>query len=48
MALAEQNFLDVRLYDYILELFDQQRELVDSYTTKSVQEDSSDWIVISE
>ena len=48
MALAEQNYLDVRLYDYILELFDQQRELIDSYTTKSVVQEEHPPAVSSE
>ncbi|KAL7529500.1 hypothetical protein ACHAXR_004756 [Thalassiosira sp. AJA248-18] len=31
--LAEQNALDIRLYEYILGLFEEQKEIVDSYRT---------------
>jgi len=32
-ALAQANALDMQLYEYILLLFDQQREVIDSYAT---------------
>mmetsp|Transcript_17000 Transcript_17000/g.36631 ORF Transcript_17000/g.36631 Transcript_17000/m.36631 type:complete len:362 (+) Transcript_17000:104-1189(+) len=33
--LAKTNALDMRLYDYILQLFDEQKEIIESYTIKS-------------
>lgn len=44
--LAEQNALDIRLYDYVLELFEEQRELVNLYPSKStvvVQSKENGW-----
>jgi hypothetical protein len=31
-ALAKRNKLDLRLYDYILQLFDEQRDIIESYS----------------
>jgi hypothetical protein len=35
-VLAEKNAMDIRLYDYILQLFEEQREIIDSYTNSMV------------
>ena len=32
--LAEQNALDIRLYEYVVQLFDEQKDIIDSYPTK--------------
>jgi len=34
--LARTNALDMRLYDYILQLFDEQKEIIESHTKKSM------------
>eukprot|EP00571_Detonula_confervacea_P013578 CAMPEP_0172311684 /NCGR_PEP_ID=MMETSP1058-20130122/15525_1 /TAXON_ID=83371 /ORGANISM="Detonula confervacea, Strain CCMP 353" /LENGTH=69 /DNA_ID=CAMNT_0013024949 /DNA_START=63 /DNA_END=272 /DNA_ORIENTATION=+ len=31
--LAEKNSLDIQLYEYVLELFDQQKEVIESYAS---------------
>ena len=39
-ALAERNALDIRLYDYILQLFEEQKEVIESYAIDmAVQEE---------
>ena len=39
-ALAEKNALDIRLYDYILQLFEEQKEVIESYAIDmAVQEE---------
>ncbi|KAL7537194.1 hypothetical protein ACHAXR_010473 [Thalassiosira sp. AJA248-18] len=37
--LAEKNNLDIRLYDLILQLFDTQKEIIESYTTSMATQD---------
>ena len=32
IALAEQNPLDIKLYEFIVQLFEEQRELIESYS----------------
>lgn len=32
-ALAEKNQLDIQLYDYVVQLFEEQRGIIESYTT---------------
>ena len=34
--LAEKNSFDIELYEYILELFEEQREIIDSYASSIV------------
>jgi len=38
-AFAERNDLDIRLYDHILHLFDQQKEIIDSYAKSMAVEE---------
>eukprot|EP00578_Thalassiosira_sp_NH16_P026747 CAMPEP_0181094344 /NCGR_PEP_ID=MMETSP1071-20121207/9944_1 /TAXON_ID=35127 /ORGANISM="Thalassiosira sp., Strain NH16" /LENGTH=381 /DNA_ID=CAMNT_0023176669 /DNA_START=141 /DNA_END=1286 /DNA_ORIENTATION=+ len=39
--LAEKNSLDVRLYEYVLELFDEQKETIESYSMSAFEEEDT-------
>mmetsp|Transcript_24061 Transcript_24061/g.51507 ORF Transcript_24061/g.51507 Transcript_24061/m.51507 type:complete len:82 (-) Transcript_24061:511-756(-) len=38
--LAEKNALDIRLYEFVVELFEEQREVIDSYASDGAVETS--------
>ena len=39
--IAKKNALDVRLYEYVLQLFDEQKEIIESYTMATVEEENA-------
>ena len=41
--LAEKNRLDVQLYDYIVELFDEQSDIINSYHTTNSNHAATLW-----
>lgn len=39
--IAEKNALDVRLYEYVLQLFEEQKEIIESYAMVTVEEEDT-------